>query len=263
MSTAVERFAALVRGPEDGIGLDTACLLIAAHTRGDAHPEPALSSGVEELDRLAARCAGADLEVVRHQLFGVEGFAGNRRHYDDHRNSYLDDVLARRCGIPITLAVVVIEVGRRVGLPLAGVGMPGHFLVGAGGGHYIDAFDGGRVLDSAGCRRRYVELAGPVAPWSTAMLAPVGPLAIVARVLANLRGVFAATDDLGALARVLELRTAIPGVPAAERAERSAVLSALGRYGEAATELDRLAALDGGDADEIRLRAAALRARLN
>ena len=95
------------------------------------------------------------------------------------------------------------------------------------------------------------------------MLAPVGPLAIVARVLANLRGVFAATDDLGALARVLELRTAIPGVPAAERAERSAVLSALGRYGEAATELDRLAALDGGDADEIRLRAAALRARLN
>jgi hypothetical protein len=280
--SATEQFAALVRGPEDALALDTACLLIAAHARPGADPAKVVAAGHEHLDALATGCAGPTLDDVRGHLFDTVGFAGNRRRYDDPRNSFLDEVLARRLGIPITLAVVVIEVGRRLGLELQGVGMPGHFLVEVDDGVYLDAFDRGRLLDIEGCRRRFTELAGPGAPWSTALLAPVGPRDVVARVLANLRSLFAQSQDIQRLDWVLELRLAIPGVPERERAERASVLAALGRYDEAAGQLERLADAEAlgtsaperhpsagppvGDeelASELRARAARLRARLN
>jgi regulator of sirC expression with transglutaminase-like and TPR domain len=280
--SATEQFAALVRGPEDAMPLDTACLLIAAHARPAADPGQVIASGHDHLDALAAGCPGSTLDDVRAHLFGAVGFTGNRRRYDDPRNSFLDEVLERRLGIPITLAVVVIEVGRRLGLDLQGVGMPGHFLVEVEDGRYLDAFDGGRLLDVDGCRRRFNELAGPGAPWSTDLLAPVGPRDVVSRVLANLRALFAQSQDIRRLDWVLELRLAIPGVPERERAERASVLAALGRYDEAADQLEHLADAeasgasvpgrhpssgpDAGDeelASELRARAARLRARLN
>jgi regulator of sirC expression with transglutaminase-like and TPR domain len=278
--SATKEFLALVAGSEDRIALDEGCLLIAALARGGGH-RAVVTDGLARLDQLAAGCDGHDLESLLAYLFGILGFEGNRAHYDDPRNSYLDEVLERRTGIPITLAIVVIEVGRRLGLELVPVGMPGHFLVGAGQGRYIDAFGGGRVLDVEGCRRRFVELAGPGAPWSTELLDPVGPRAVLTRVLANLRRLFAEARDLHGLDWVLELRAGIPGVPGTERMERATVLAALGRYDAAASELDRLADLEertapvirrhpsqGTDADEVpapelRARAARLRARLN
>jgi regulator of sirC expression with transglutaminase-like and TPR domain len=278
--SAVEEFLALVGGPDERIALDTGCLLIAALGGGRSEYAGVVADGRAALDQLAARADAADLDGLLRHLFGTVGFAGNRDHYDDPRNSYLDEVLDRRCGIPITLAVVVIEVGRRLGLELAPVGMPGHFLVGAGEGRYVDAFDGGRVLDADGCRRRFVELAGPGAPWSSELLAPVGSRSVLTRVLANLRRLFAASHDLHGLDWVLALRTGIPGVPSTERMERATVLAALGRFDAAAAELDRLADLEedgapafhhpsqGPAADvvaapELRARAARLRARLN
>ena len=278
--SAADEFLALVSGPDERIALDTGCLLIAALGRGRPDDASVVTDGRAQLDQLAARSDATDVDGLLRYLFGTLGFTGNRDHYDDPRNSYLDEVLDRRCGIPITLAVVVIEVGRRLGLELTPVGMPGHFLVGAGPGRYVDAFDGGRVLDAEGCRRRFQELAGPGAPWSTELLAPVGPRSVLTRVLANLRRLFAASHDLHGLAWVLALRTGIPGVPSTERMERATVLAALGRFDEAAVELDRLADLEedgspafhhpsqGPAADvvaapELRARAARLRARLN
>jgi len=259
--SASEEFLALVAGPEGDIPLDGGCLLIAAHARPPGERATVVTRGRAALDELAGGCGGADLDAVLGHLFGTLGFAGNRAHYDDPRNSLLDEVIGRRTGIPITLSVVLIEVARRVGVALAPIGMPGHFIVGAGDGRFVDAFDGGRVLDEGGCRRRFAELAGPGAPWSVDLLAPVGPRAVLSRVLANLRRVYGESGDLRALDWVLALRVAIPGVPPAERAERASVLSALGRYDEAAAELDRLAAAGGGD--ELRSQAARLRARLN
>ena len=235
------------------------------------------------LDAIAAQCPAASVEGLRIHLFETLGFAGNRRRYDDPRNSYLDAVIARRRGLPITLAVLTIEVGRRLGLVLEPVGMPGHFLVGVGDGRYLDAFDQGRVLDESACRRRFVELHGPVSPWTADLLAPVGPGAVLARILANLHQLFVRSNDLVGLDWVLQLRIAIPGIAASERAERASVLSALGRYDEAASELELLANLHGPggsfsgsthpsggadpsagqQADELRHRAARLRARLN
>jgi regulator of sirC expression with transglutaminase-like and TPR domain len=264
---ATDDFLALVRGPEERIALDEGCLLIAAHTRPELPPDDIVEAGRAQLDAIAAGCDGVALDDVLDHLFGTLGFYGNRARYDDPRNSYLDEVLARRTGIPITLSIVVIEVARRVGHALVPVGMPGHFLVGAGDGRYVDAFERGHVLDVEGCRRRFAELAGPTAPWSPRLLAPVGPRAVLARVLANLRRVFGETSDLRNLEWVLALRSGIPGVPPAERAERANVLAALGRFDEAASELERVVPSGAGDdgftAAELRARAARWRARLN
>ena len=122
-------------------------------------------------------------------LFVTEGFAGNTSEYSDPRNSLLDDVIDRRLGIPISLSVLMIEVGRRIGLALHGVGMPGHFLVGVDEDPevFVDPFHAGRVLDVDGCRAIFAALQGPDAPFSPAYLAPTGPRAILLRVLNNLQ----------------------------------------------------------------------------
>lgn len=274
--SATEQFHALVAADGPDAPLDVGCLLIAAHAHPRDEVASVLTAGLAALDALAESCPGPTVDDLRRHLFGDLGFHGNRRRYDDPRNSYLDHVLAQRTGIPITLAVVMIEVGRRLGIPLDGVGMPGHFLVGLGDGWFVDAFDGGRLLDAEGCRERFLELAGPGAPWSDELLAPVRPQAVLARVLANLRQLFATAHDLRGLDWVLQLRLGLPGVPERERAERASVLSALGRYDEAAGELESLArstmaetrhpsgvTIPDATAVDLRARAARLRARLN
>ena len=189
-----DRFAALLRRPEPEIRLDEAALLIAAH----ADPATDVEEGLAELDDIAGRCPGASLDDLRRHLFGTEGFRGDDEDYYDPRNSLLHRVLERRRGIPITLSVVTMEVGRRIGLAIDGIGMPGHFLVRCGD-TLFDPFDRGAVLDAS--------------QFDAELLAPVGPVAIVARMLANLKQISIANGDATALEWVLRLRTAIPGIP--------------------------------------------------
>jgi regulator of sirC expression with transglutaminase-like and TPR domain len=258
-----DEFVDLVSGPEDSVALDRGCLLIAAH----AHTL-AVADGMRALDDLAERCPASTVAGLRRYLFDTLGFAGNRDHYDDPQNSYLDTVLASRTGIPITLSVVTIEVGRRLGLTLTPVGMPGHFLVGVGDQQWLDAFDGGHMLDVDACRARFTAAAGPEMAWRDEMLDPVGPRVVLARVLNNLRHLFTTTGALVDLVWVLKLRKAIPGAPVAERAELASVLTTLGRYADAGAELEDLAdvfdmAGNQPAADELRARAVQTRARLN
>jgi regulator of sirC expression with transglutaminase-like and TPR domain len=258
--TTAERFAALVQRPEHEIPLDEGALLIAAH----AHPEFEVGPQLRRLDELAEGCQAATLDALLVHLFETEGFHGNTERYHDPDNSYLDKVLDRRAGIPITLSVLVIEVGRRLGLPLTGVGMPGHFLVRHEGipPVYIDAFERGRMLDDAGCADRFHELYPGVA-FDPRFLQPAGTRSILARMLTNLKAIFAVQEDYAALAGVLELRVAIPGMPAEERVELSRVLSAAGRFADAARELERIAEVVPEQAATLGAEAAALRARLN
>ena len=272
---ATDAFIALMGEREEEIPLDTACLLIAAHAHADDAAPGVVAGGQADLDAIAAGCPGGSIDDVRSHLFDTLGFRGNRKQYDDARNSYLDMVIARRLGIPISLAVLTIEVGRRLGLALAPIGMPGHFMVGIGDGLYLDAFESGRVIDTDGCRLRLAELGG--IPWNDDLVDPIGTHAVLARVLANLRRQFADQQDLLNLDWVLQLRSSIPGVPHRERAERAAVLTALGRYDTAASELERLATIEettrhpsGGTSTagaetalDLRRQAARLRAKLN
>jgi regulator of sirC expression with transglutaminase-like and TPR domain len=259
---ATARFAELLSRPASLVPLDEAVLLVAAHQ----YPALDIAREQRRLDLLADRCPRPTLDTLVAYLFVDLGFAGNGRDYYDPKNSYLNDVLDRRTGIPITLAVLAMEVGRRLGVPLVGVGMPGHFLLrhACDESLFIDPFGRGRTLDRDGCEAAFHAVHGERAPFDPSFLDPVDTPAIVARLLANLRSTFTARANRGALSWTLRLRTLVPGIPAEERAELATVLAARGQFEAAAGEYDTLAAQLGGElGDEYHRSALRLRARLN
>jgi regulator of sirC expression with transglutaminase-like and TPR domain len=258
--SAGARFAALVREPDADIALDLGALLIAAH----AHPSLDVAARLAELDGLAAPFEGADAAAVAAALFAPGGFAGNTVDYYDPANSYLDDVLDRKLGIPITLSVLMVEVGRRAGVALHGVGMPGHFLVGAGPDEYFDPFHGGTRLDAAGCARLFAALQGGTEQFREEYLAPVGPRVVLDRMLANLQHTFLARSPAAA-AWPTRLRLSFPNLGPTRRSELAGLLGQLGQFSEAATVFDELATELAGTsgASEAARAAAQLRARAN
>ncbi|MGH9024509.1 MAG: SirB1 family protein [Acidimicrobiia bacterium] len=261
MSDATERFSALVGREDANVPLDECCLLIAAH----AHPDLDIAVPMARLDALASSFPGGDGRALARYLFVERGFAGNTHDYADPRNSYLDDVLDRRLGIPITLSALMIEVGRRVEIALTGVGMPGHFLVGSVDelGTWFDPFHAGETLDEAGCEERFRELFGADAAWTPEHLAPIGTLAILRRALANLERSLLRRKPPDA-AWVLRLELRLPTVTPPERRRLAGLLGSLGHFGEGAAVLDEVATeLAGDDAGAVRRDAAALRARTN
>jgi regulator of sirC expression with transglutaminase-like and TPR domain len=217
-----ERFVELVNGPEPALPLDEAGLLIAAH----AKPKLDVAEQLARFDALAEEVREPTLDGLRRLLFRDLGFAGNEDDYFDPRNSYLDDVLDRRTGIPISLAVVMLEVGRRVAVPLSGVSMPGHFLVRdkVDPEVFIDPFSRGVVLDRRGCQLRFHGVHGVAATFDPAFLEPVGRRAIVDRMLANLEGIAGTIGDRTMLGGVLRLRASMPDAAEAVRRRLSAAL---------------------------------------
>jgi len=184
--------------------------------RWASHPHPDLEQGVLLIDRfgdpavdqnavrraldglaselrrrlIGKKDADTVISILTEHLFGEVGLRGNTEAYDEPENSYLGQVLARKRGIPVSLSVVVMLVGHRVGLPIAGIGMPGHFLVRYGShedGPFLDAFGGGRRLTKAQCAE-WLEASG--FEFAPRMLRPVSSREIVARMLRNLITVF-------------------------------------------------------------------------
>lgn len=240
-------------------------MIIAAHIDGAVDVDRELAA----LDELAGRGAGPNIDALVELLFGRLGLRGDQHTYDDPLNSCLPRVLDRRLGIPISLSVLAMEVGRRVGVDLEGVGMPGHFLVrvvGAPDG-LIDPFAAGRRLDVDDCRRLYSALHGPEDQFSPEMLAPTSKAAIVSRMLANLTNSYTRGNDLAGRRWVASLRAALPGRPPAERMAVAAELAATGAFAAAATVIDetadRLADRPGPSTDRLRAHARGVRARLN
>jgi regulator of sirC expression with transglutaminase-like and TPR domain len=254
-----DRFAELVRGPEERCRLDLGALLIAAHAR----PALDIDEQLTRLDKLAAGCTAGTLEAVTTHLFEHLGFVGDTTDYKNPRNSLLDVVLDRHEGIPITLSVVVMEVARRVGVDLVGIGMPGHFLARAAGDPdvYVDAFHQS-ILDRAGCERLFARLHGPKARFEERFLAPVGPRAVMTRMLTNLQRSFVGTGDRAGALWAQCLRVLVPGATLQDRRQLAAMLAANGRFDAAALELEAIAD-DGDGGERDRIAATALRARLN
>jgi regulator of sirC expression with transglutaminase-like and TPR domain len=261
-SDATDRFGALLTLPEADLPLDEGAFLVAAH----AHPGLDVDRWLLRLDELDerhvdARGAGA----LATALFTTEAYAGNTADYSDPRNSLLDDVLDRRLGIPISLSILMIEVGRRTGVALHGVGMPGHFVVGVDGDPetFVDPFHQGRVLDVDGCREVFAALQGAAAPFSPAYLAATGTRAILLRVLNNLQQSYLERNAPDAV-WVARLRLRFDELTVTERRRTAAVLGSRGRFREAAAALENLAAgLDEPEAATIAAEARALRAREN
>lgn len=202
--------------PDDEMDLEYGALLVA---RFGAFALDMFSCS-RQLDRMAAdlapRLASYDemdniLDVIKDYLFSELGFAGDRETPRDPQNSYLDRVLDRRRGLPISLSVVYLLVGQRLGLPVHGVGMPGHFLVRYDGPDetvWIDAFEGGLILERADCTRRLRALGYR---YEASYLEPVSHRMIVARMLANLIRTFAHAQEEVHVRRLTRLLEAVVG----------------------------------------------------
>lgn len=248
-------------GPGD-VPLDLTLAVVAAADRPEVDPDAL----VRELDGLAASLGDTDRSAAGlcAGLFGPGGFVGDTVDYYDARNSLLDEVLRRRRGIPITLSVLAMETGRRRGVELVGVGMPGHFLVrDARRAAFFDPFGGGRELDAPGCRDLFHAVHGPGAAFDPGYLTPTPPSSIVVRVLNNLVAARTRAGDRAGLATALRLQVALPGSGVPERRRLAGVLGAEGRFTEAAAVHDDLSRMDPERAGDHRVQAARLRARLN
>jgi regulator of sirC expression with transglutaminase-like and TPR domain len=207
-------FTEVVTGPETRLDLGRAALLIAS----EAYPGLDILRYVAKLEAMAAAVRPGvttaddpilEIEHLNAYLFEERGFRGNFQEYYDPRNSFLNDVLDRRLGIPITISVVYMEVGRRVGMPLQGVGMPGHFIVKytqPAGEIYIDPFNKGRVLSRQACEELIQQVYGEPIPLQETFLAAVTKRQIVSRILMNLKAIYIhAKDYLKALSVVERL----------------------------------------------------------
>jgi regulator of sirC expression with transglutaminase-like and TPR domain len=256
-------FRQLVADPTAVPPLDEGALLIAAVATGAD-----VDAGLARLDDLAsdARADGRDPAGLARHLFVERGFAGNTLDYADPRNSFLPDVIDRRLGIPISLSVLMIEVGRRIGIGLHGVGMPGHFLVGvdATPGLFFDPFHAGAALDADGAQELFARLQGPDAGFRAGFLAPTPTRQVLLRMLANLQQTYVARRAADAR-WVARLRLAFPELSVGERGQAAEVLASVGAFDEAAAVLDAMVD-DAADADArtaLGRRAVAYRSRSN
>jgi regulator of sirC expression with transglutaminase-like and TPR domain len=199
MSTRSRRtFRELVTLPDGAIPLAETALLLAC----EEYPQLEISPYLDKLDEFAGyvrpklRPGNSPLETIEainEVLFGVAGFRGNTENYNDPRNSFFNDVLERRIGIPITLSAVYIEVARRVSFPMFGVGMPGHFLIKYRDRTqelFLDAFNAGQLLTREDCSRRFKEIFGDEKEFSERMLDIVSPRQMLFRMSNNLKTIY-------------------------------------------------------------------------
>ena len=257
-----ERFALLLQQEE--FALHEGALCIAAC----ANPDMDVDGELDRLDALADRCDGTSRDLLLHSLFGELGFHGNRVDYYDPRNSLLNEVMRRRTGIPISLAVLTIAVGGHAGYDFEGIGMPGHFLIRdrSEPDIFIDVFAGGVLLDPQGCEALFNQISGGQQGFHPAYLAPVSHASIMERMLGNLRAIYGQRQDYANLEWVLKLRAMCSVAPAEEAKELGMIHMRRGRYDEAARQFEALAeaASDNEQEDEeLRRLAAAARARMN
>jgi len=233
----------IVARPEEEVDLARASLLVAC----EEYPDLDVESYLGRLDALAETLRGrlgsspADaVAALGRVLFEEEGFCGNTREYYDPRNSFLNDVLDRRTGIPITLSTVYMAVGRRAGIDVGGVGLPGHFLVRVttpGGEALVDPFHGGAVLTEEDCQERLDRIYAGRVRVAPEMLTPCPPRAILSRTVRNLKGIYVKAGDLTRALRTAELLVLLePGV-AEEVRDRGLILAGLECYALAARDL--------------------------
>jgi len=284
MGVALEAFAALIARDDARIDLARACLMIAE----DAYPGLDVDRYMGEIERLAIRLrgrlpktGGAEERVVALNQFLYEdlGYWGNTDDYYDPRNSYLNEVIDRKTGIPITMSILYMELGRRIGLPLEGVSFPGHFLVRLrlrGGTLVLDPFAGGAPQSEDELRSRVKrvipdgvadDLPAAELPLDQ-FLEPATNRQILSRLLRNLKGIYRDSDKPERMLDVLNRMLVVTPDASAELRDRGYVYQRLECYRAALKDLTDYTERepDAPDLDEVRgklFELSALCARLN
>jgi regulator of sirC expression with transglutaminase-like and TPR domain len=258
-------FATLVEPVREDASIDLATAALAiARTEYPALDSPYYLS---RLDGLAKRVrsrmrssptARENIALLNRVLFDEEGLRGNRENYYDPRNSFLNDVLDRKLGIPITLSLVYMDVARRVGFPLCGTGMPGHFLVKRcdpmSGEIIVDPFNRGLIVSTAECQKRLNEIYSGEIAMRPEFLYAVTHREILTRILNNLRQVYFTQRNLHKGLRILDLLLAIPPLSPDLLRERGLVRLNLEQYLGAARDLGGYlqACPEAPDSDDVR-----------
>jgi regulator of sirC expression with transglutaminase-like and TPR domain len=284
MGVALQPFAELISRQDARIDLARACLLIAQ----DAYPHLDVERYIGEIERMATQvrgrlapsAAGEERVVALNQFLYEElGYWGNTEDYYDPRNSYLNEVIDRRTGIPITMSILYIELGRRIGLPVEGVSFPGHFLVRVrlrGGVLVLDPFSGGAPQSEDELRNRVKrvipdgvadDLPASELPLDQ-FLEPATNRQILSRVLRNLKGIYREANKPECMLDVLNRMLLVTPDASAELRDRGYVYQRLECYRAALKDLTDYAERepDAPDLDEVRsklMELSALCARLN
>ncbi len=211
----------LTAQPEDQIDLEAGAFLIARY----AYPTLDVCTYTRQLDEMAGevrdriglRASGEEtVKTLNRYLFVEQGFRGNTRNYYEVDNSYLNRVLDRRTGIPISLSAVYLFIGKRLGLPVHGIGMPGHFLVKYESDRYkvfVDCFNGGALLTERNCARFLTEAGYG---FDERYLQKSQPRAVLIRMLKNLLAIYSKLDDpvkKARLSRFVEILGCDPAPP--------------------------------------------------
>jgi regulator of sirC expression with transglutaminase-like and TPR domain len=271
MSPARKRFQELIRQRGPQLALAEAAQCIAWEDQGAGAPEEVL----RQLDGIAAaaqpRLAGRRepqqvVEALNDYLFGELGFRGNSVGYSEPANSFLDRVLATRTGLPITLSVVYMEVGWRLGLPVSGVALPGHFLArytAPDREFYIDPFQRGLLWSRGACEERIAAAYGSITPTLAAqVMAPPSRPAILVRMLRNLKHSYLERAEPALALTAVERLLLVTPHDWHELRDRGLLHARLGAIYQALEDLDRYAreAPEATDLHEIQEYARALAA---
>jgi len=237
--------------PEAAIDIIHAALLIARLAYPDLDEtvyRQYLNDTAQRLRSRLDKTAGIveKIEALNHVMFEEEVFRGNPQHYFDPDNSFLNRVIDRRRGIPITLSVIYIEIGRMAGLNLYGMALPGHFLTALfyeSGRIFIDPFNMGEILSEAECRNRIRRRPDEKSKWDTPRIPPASKRDILTRMLRNLKAIYVHTHrNINAL-EVLHWILALNPGAAAELRERGLLYEAMGNTHQALLDLERYLAL--------------------
>jgi regulator of sirC expression with transglutaminase-like and TPR domain len=213
-SLALDLFKEAIAQPDESMNLALAAMLISL----DEYPYLNIQEYLGKIQWLTKRIEQEidfsieshplqAVEKINRVLFDGEGFCGNKEDYYDPRNSYLNEVLDRRTGIPITLSVLYLEIGNRLGLRIHGVGMPGHFLTKFfhdGRYVFIDPFNRGETLDERGCRERLASFYGQDFVFDQSFLNAVRKSQILSRLLANLKAIYFSRQDFKKALPIIE-----------------------------------------------------------
>jgi len=268
---AAAAFRDLIKRPDEEIDLAHAALLIAKSINADLDIAryliqiEALAAALAQ--RLPASTSQADRIVTLNKfLFDEQGFAPNIEDYYDPRNSFLNEVLERRVGIPISLSILYIEVGRRVGLPLRGVSFPGHFLVKCKvneGVVVLDPYCRGASLSVDDLQRRLREVKGGEVSRAiiAGMLVAANKKEILARMLRNLKAIYVERGEDNKALSVMEWIIALAPADASEVRDRGYLYARLECPRAAVEDLERYLELtpEAEDAQEVRARVIDLR----
>ncbi len=239
-------FAQIAALDESVFSLDRAALAIGL----EEYPDMNMEEYLRRLDRLASsvqvilgqdRSAIGVIRSLNEVLFVQAGFQGNTEDYYDPKNSYLNEVLDSKNGIPISLSIIYMEVARRIGFPIQGVGFPGHFLItlsDEGQDIFVDPFNRGRILSIRDCQELLDRVYGGSVTVQPSLLQPMEKKSIISRMLFNLKGIYYQKEEyqkaLGVIERILMLN---PGMPSEVR-DRGLLFMQTSLFAKALSDLE-------------------------